>query len=643
MSLHFTPHRYEVITPISIDLFEEFVDWGKSVPFVLGADGRWFQSEAFKVFRGKHRTVLIAPTGSGKSLIHIFGAVDEVRLSNYELKVLIALPQRNIARSFCTNGHVRLLLDGEEWIWEVGLNACHDSIGDEVVRQVRGFLLSKPNNEADKANRTVRANVAVVTYAAVLAALHQMTPEEKRIAITTTSLYVDEAHHLANVDQWEKAATELGELVREWLRYEGSRVHLGTATFFRGDNKSILSREFLKSFTKYRVEFMDHWKTLGLNKFIQDYKCYSDAEDAKNQILEAIRAEPDKPVLIILPRSGEGIFKWTEKTQFVKSFVAEVKTILEPKMVLNLISKDRQDADEEIITYGDQSDISAVVTCYKGREGMDWPACARIHNLQLDGNVLQVIQKLGRALRRFPGKTDVIMFNYIEYFAGWKTDSEKFRQTISERFTSVAVMSMLDDMFYPILMPKIPGGCTIGKKRTRKEWVTLEDVYGDKRQNIIMDLAQKAESLPNDSGMSARIDRILQEIINKYREDMLTEVDDYVLMERLRKELIRRFNPRIPRLRLDDNLTNLLSRVSWDQVVRKYIAPRSFFEGTASTEDIERLQKELWALDPDLIWKEMCQKIAEIGIPNLKKGSEEDKWFNGAMAAWARDYKEKRR
>lgn len=582
-------------------------------PKELGYGDRYFQIECYKRFENKKNTIFIAPTGSGKSLVQIFNAGREIIKTNYKQKQVFIVPQLNIGNGFSEYRHKKLKINNEIYGWEITTNCCFDN--EDSVNKIKKFLLEDCICNSYRADKVLGGCTSVVSYSALLSAFNKMTPEEKLLSIQNASFRPDEVHHISGVEEGGVASNRLGEFCKYVLDNNGS-LHLTTATFFRGDQGVILGTHYLEDFEIYRVPFLDHWKTLGLKELHQNYVCYKDSKDLMEQILESIKLEKDQPPMIIVPSDGMKFFKKTNKSEWVQKLVIELENIFGKNKVLDLVSFERQKNDK-IRLISENQDFSAIVTCMIGREGTDWPACSRVYNTVLDANALQPVQKLGRALRQYDGKIDVKMINYIEYFDNWNEDSDIVRSKLSDRFNAVVAASMLDDMMYPILMPTIPTpGNEENDEIVESKNVSLEDVYGSVRNELIEDLMKRILSVPSSEKNDSTIDEIVNEIIEEYKEDMLEDVDFDILKTRLRKEIIRRMNPDNPKLKINGMIIDFIRENGWDKVVKENISDKSPFLGAAKTKDLEELQKYLNRTD----WMEKIEEVKKIGINNIKSG-----------------------
>jgi len=586
----------------------------QSQPRELGYAGRDYQIRRFKSFDGKTRTLTVAPTGSGKSLMQIFDAAREIIQTDYERKQIFIVPQLNIGYGFTEKKHPMLNIDGKIYHWEITTNCCEENDGS--VESVRKFLLEKRTKKSLDSFRkqdVLGGVTCVATYAAFIKAFQNMSNSEKKRAIKNTSFRIDEIQHVSGVSEDDYEMNRLGEFCKYLLDQEGF-LHVMTALFYRGNKQAIIDTDYLSDFEIFRVPFMEHWNVLGLRELRQNYVCYENSTQLMNQIIDSVKEESNEPALIIVPSDGNSFFKTTNKTEWVKTLVEKLEQIYGPKLVLDLVRPDRQKRDKDRLM-SDDHDFQVAVTCMIGREGTDWPPCSRIHNASFDRSVHLAIQKLGRSLRDHKDKQDVKMVNYIEYFAQWDSPSDKIRQNISDMFNAVIVSSMLDDMFYPILMPTLPFDDDEEDTEPVK-YVSLEDVYGSKRNDVIEEMLQAVLAIPEDLRTPDAINEVIEDIIESFDDYILENVSYEVLKERLRKELLRRQNPNNPDLRLDGMIVDFVREHGWDVVVRTHIAPHSPFEGRANTNDLQRLQQFLGT-----DWKEKVEEASRIGFENLDKDS----------------------
>jgi len=573
-------------------------------PFRLGYGGRKYQVNRFKKLRGEPRTLTIAPTGSGKTLMQVIDAGDEIIRTNYRKKQVFIVPQTNIGYGFTEKKYPKIKIGRKTYIWEVTCN-CLDEKGS--VTKIRNFLLSRPSCKSYKKQGVIGGVTAVVTYSAIIAAWKTFSLAEKTRIIKTTSFRLDEGHHQEGVG--EESMNKLGEFCNHIFKKNGF-LHTVTATFFRGNRRTVIAEKYLKNCEIYTIKFMEHWKVLGIEELLMSYVCFDDATDLLSKILRAIRKEPNKSPIIIIPSNGCGLFRRSDKQKWVKKLVDGLQKIYGADSVLDLVSSETQIAHRDKLISANQN-FSAIVTCMIGREGADWPPCSRVYNLTLDQSVLLAIQKLGRSLRQYPSKTNVQMINYIESFDDWNEASEKVRKKLSDRFNAIVVASILDDMFCPLIIPALE------KKKGNSRGYTLDEVYGANRHNVVEELMLLFLSIPPGSRSPDVVDEVIEDIIKAFANHVLVDVSEDALIERLRLEILRRQNSNNPRLKIAGiNVDFVRKHGGWDKVFQEFIAHNSPFVGRAKTRDLQHLHKLLVGT-----WAKQIEEIKQIGIENLDKDS----------------------
>lgn len=571
----------------------------------LGYGGREYQTRRHKELLGKKRTITIAPTGSGKSLMQVFDASVEIIQSDYAQRQIFIVPQVNIGNGFTQNKHSRLSIDNDVYDWEITEN-CLD--GENTVGRMRNFLLKKsyPLCKPYRVQKVLGGITAICTYQAFLAAFNSMTNAEKKRAIKNASFRIDEMHHISGVSDQEAAEmNRMGEFMKFLLDHDGS-THLTTATCFRGNRHAIIQGSYYDLFNVFRIQFLEHWETLGLKEIHQNYAAYKDGTDLMKQIVKSVSKEMSESHLIIVPSDGTKFFKKSNKLQWVKKLVHQLGELFGTEDVLDLVTPERQSRDK-ILFISEQQKFKVVVTCAIGKEGSDWPPCSRIHNTVLDQSVLSAVQKFGRGLRQHNGKTNVVMTNYIEHFGKWDQKPEVIRKKLSDRFNCVVAASMWDDQCYPIMFQALPSDPE--DKNEKPKFIVLEDLYGDKRNQVIDQLMRMVLAVPKSSCTAEVIDQIIDEVIESFEEDMLVDVDTDVLRDRLRKEVLRRQNPENPTFRFDGMIIDFIRENGWDKVVKKNIAGKSVFVGKANTKELMELQR--FFTDE---WVPMFEEVKRLGI-----------------------------
>ena len=558
-------------------------------PKKLGDGGRDYQVRAYKAFLGKNRTILISPTGSGKSLIQVMCAAKEILDSNYKQRQVIIVPQLDIGNGFSHAKHQLLEIDGKVYRWDIKLDCTAEGAKDSVNKMV-DFLVHEHTCKYEKANGIIGGCTAIVCYPSLCAAFKEidrriqkgeLTRKDKMRIIRNTSFRFDEGHHICGIGL-DGQSNGLGRVCTDILMCGGS-LHLTTATFFRGNNLAILNNEYMSTFEFFRVDFMEHCRACGLEELHQNFCSYKSGDDLMDQIVSSISAEPNEKPIIIVPSNGQKHFKTNDKNDWTHKLIKRLEAVFGEGRVLNLVVSNVQDQNKRILTK-DQSQFDAIVTCMMAQEGSDWPVCSRVYNTVLDGNVQKVIQKLGRALRPHKGKSVVKMINYIEHFADWTGRREVTRRKLSDRFNAVVGISMLDDMIFPDLMRRI--NPKTGKNEKKADF-TLEDVYGDNRNEVVKELVKRCESLSRDDDhYNDKVNDVIDEVIEEFGGAIVVSFEE--LRNRLRREVVRRFNPN---LKLGNMISKLIRDIGWDKVLQDHVKPNSVFNGKANIKELASLHK----------------------------------------------------
>ena len=244
-----------------------------------------WQVEAVQLGRSARYFNVQSPGGAGKSLVQVMLAQADIEDTGN--KQLILVPKNHIHHGFFDEDAIEFTLPGASTSskWVVRNNFCAVSKNDPKTKMLKEFLLADVRN----LRKTGRL-AAIATHKAMVLAWTSMSRTEKRRALRNITFRIDEAHHISNVfhesdldlfnvkDREEILgdATRLGRFVQYVLRNgnETVKLHLATATFFRGDKRTILSERFKNEFVHYYLPWDEHFETLGIDNFTFDFLSY---------------------------------------------------------------------------------------------------------------------------------------------------------------------------------------------------------------------------------------------------------------------------------------------------------------------------------------------------------------------------------
>lgn len=527
----------------------------------LGDGDRGWQPEAYELLKAVRLALAACGCGMGKTTLSVALAIFDIVNSGWLQKQLFVVPQRHIGDGFtkCDGfNHIKIQVEGVDYFWQLGDNNFCDSEDKLVMAKLKKWLLADSSSLRPRNRLTVTGIVAVCSHAAIGRLWKTLTKRERKQAIKNLTLRVDEAHHISGVfdeldDSMTKSqkiamgleATNLGNICRAICgNGPTSKLHLTTATFYRGDGATILSPSVADKFTTYYADWIKHFATLGIERFTVDFQPYPHSKSPVASVVEQIRAEPAQKHLVVVPPTGQ---KWRTRAA-LRNLFEEIYKVIPRERVLDLVTKSTQKANKELLlaepkVASQESKFDVVVTCMLGREGTDWCPCSRIHNTACENSPTLAVQTAGRAFRKFVeriggkivGKTDVRILYYIQEFKAkpGSTEFEALRDMIADRSNHLAVSMQWDDQCHPIMIPVLPS--ERGAHRGEKS-VPLSEIIGDQYHTIKREFMEELEYLDkvNESSVKILIDDVVESHGIQIPNEMMPRVRQAMLMLTLR-------------------------------------------------------------------------------------------------------------
>ena len=333
----------------------------------------------------------------------------------------------------------------------------------------------------------------------------------KRIAFR-----IDEAHHISNVfheadvsrsihEIANQEATKLGQFVADLLEADrpSVKLHLTSATFFRGDRKVILSKSLKDRFVEYYLPWDEHFQTLGIKSLRMEFVSYEN--DPIQQVVKAVAAEPKESHLVIIPSLGQRYR--TRKT--VQELLEQLHAVCPWSAVLDLVTRESQEDHKDLLfRYPDR--FRVIVACRLFDEGTDWVPCSRLHNTAAGEQSLTLaIQRLFRALRQHPKKQTVRILNYLPRF-NRRLTSEEQRELISDRVNALLACMLTQAELMPCLIPTKP---RMGDDKPKR--VSLQEVFGYRYRDVLADLVLGYETIEDKKDDEA-IRNVVEKVIDAY-------------------------------------------------------------------------------------------------------------------------------
>lgn len=470
-----------------------------------------WQIEALQMGRPARCFLCHAPGGSGKSLEQVLLAQADIEDTGN--KQLILVPKTHIHHGFFDEEHIEFVLPGNSRPshWTVANNFC--STSDKKVRRLKDFLLADVRELREQGRLA-----AIATHRAMVAAWTLMRADQRTRALHNISFRIDEAHHISNVfhendlglfnlkdrDAILEDATRLGNVVRYVLRHGDAtvKVHLTTATFFRGDRRTILSQQFKEDFVHYYLPWDEHFQTLGIERLSFDYLSYE--TDPIAILADVVKSQPDERHLIIIP----ALTRRYRTAKTLDNIMSRLRSIYPKERVLDLVTPSTQEAHKQLL-HQHPEQFRAVVACRLFDEGTDWVPCTRMHNTDAcESSVTLAVQRIFRPLRSHPSKKDVRIYNYLPDFGPDMTQEEK-RAVLSNRFNAFLACIVTQGELRPCLVS------VKGKKKDGKtDRVSLQELYGEDYTLVLADLLkgyELVEDKTDSTQMEAVVDAVLAE------------------------------------------------------------------------------------------------------------------------------------
>ena len=586
--------------------------------FAKGKDERFFSCQAF--------------CGSGKSILQIYLATHDIIASGFKQKQLFVVPQEHIHKGFVGDGqlqHMSIEQNGKQYNWAI--QSCHNFCdGVDRIKSLKNWLLESPNKLAkfskDPQGKIIAGLNAICSHAALAQVWQEIEQEYEQKGldkiISNLTLRVDEAHHISLVfmecenmshEEWDvinDEITALGKICTYIInsKVSSSKLHLTTATMYRGDARVILSEKVRAKFTTYHLDWIEHFEGLGIQNFLLQYEFYTD--NPVDLIAQRILAEPNEKHFVVVPRTGS---KWRKNGDEYRLLLDKLKGL----RVLDLVTPSTQDKNKKLLlaepkNIKSPSQFDVVVVCSLGREGTDWCPCSRLHNSACESSVTLAVQTIGRPFRRFEGKTKIEIFHYVKKFITPKKGISS-RELLSDRTNAILFCMQMKDLFDPILiiddsfeLPEPKNGSKVSPKNT----VPLQWYFGDQYENVIKaaletyeDLVQDFDSPPKAKDIFESMGEICEEF--GISEDHIRREDiQYALACRIIREAA-------PQAEIDGVDIAFLRNEGFDKIDEKYEFNRSIYFGNCSKKD--------WQLIRNIIdnWHEKYQEVKRVGFKTI--------------------------
>lgn len=542
------------------------------------------QQEGIRQLVGNDRNVITAFMGSGKTVLMKGLSVQDI--VTRRRKQIFIVPQNHIAGQFATV-HV-LDIDGQPYRFDFGANNFGE--GKRKTEKLKQWLLMPPPLEMYLLHPgDLEPMIAVCTHSAFIDVWTNLSPEDKKEALLETYFWIDEAHHVDGVygaddpvpeekrAEITRVGTELGAFCRTLILEASAGLGLATATFMRGDRRSILHRPGLFRFFEWPLS--KHWETLNLRAFRQTYEEYENTP-IPNIIANIVRENvPGLMHLVVFPSKNE---KWRKsKYEELNMLVEGLKASGIPTNEIREMIDERGRGKrlEELRHHPEKYRV--VIVCDIGREAMDVPPCFRIHHTAIERSLTQAVQTAGRLFRSYEGKEDIELRYYLPKL---RAGDEQARAKLSLRLNAGLVGMELIDAFLPPLSDILEYPAGPPRQGPTPFWAHFDEEAYTAWEELVID----TDSEPFNEVTVTRM-------VENFIEDHL--LPEHSTPEN-QKKIADRLMLRLLRGRLQDDITGMdvswLAEHGFDKIVMQYgLDNRRVFSGDITDPDFKLVRRLL--------------------------------------------------
>jgi superfamily II DNA or RNA helicase len=485
---------------------------------------RDWQEEAYHKMKDSIYWAVFAPMGAGKSLL--IHALNYYRLlKNPKLRSIVAVPQAIIAQSF----------DPEKINTSDGDFDCVASHNffDSSESSINGLLnfLSKTPS-VDVCDR-----MALCSHSALVQAFQKKPNLFKDVLIT-----IDEIHHSQFIEmgQLDTVITNgLGRLIHHALSNPKKNIQLGvtTATFFRGDNYSVIPKKYLNKFKTYEYAFDRHLnENCQFDSFTYDFLLY---KSCYTEALENIFKKEVPKTVIFIPHVASTLSKGKNKDviEIYKTLSLSDKPILkeskeEPGLTLlkrgnkwlkivNLVDENLREEKKALVKKAHDSDspdtIDIILALGMFKEGANWKWAEEVAVIGPKGSLQELIQIIGRLFRPAKNKKEV-KINHILPFTIECFDKKETLENFNDYLKAVLLSMLFEDIFTPpsLVFNENKNPSTPNKPNVNHLSKIPVDVLNNVRMNTILECAKRNAHDENFNKNKETLKKEVQGIIKKY-------------------------------------------------------------------------------------------------------------------------------
>lgn len=481
---------------------------------------KWQEKSVSALSVVKHSNIN-ANVAAGKTLTSKW-IIHEKLKHDKELKVIIVAPRKNILHNFEKEEYMQDA-DGNIFHWKI---IHRGTINDNDVNNFLSDFLECKNTH-------IHNRIATITHQSLL-----------KVDLSTFSnvlLVLDEAHHAETTDK-----NQIGNVLNyilENTEKQNLQTILMTATPWRTDGKDIIPEKYSNLYenSTFNYSIYEYFQD---SKYIEDFQYsfrMSETTYQEQLNLELENYQKNDKVIIFVPISVSSDSLKTSRKDVLacyraisgvenpqiklrKDGVTEVMRGNEIIQVIDLVDKDKK-LRKQRLSYindnkNDASKIDIILNMKIFEEGSDYPLANRIIMIGKNNSVLNIIQRIGRALRDTSNKfNNPPRITHIIPFAS--TGDEEIEEDDFDTFINGLSLTML---LHDIREERKENGSIVENllARNKGNFKTISE------ENILfikyfIYFCKKDSSLGLKTNKDILIDKVLEAVLKEYPDKYLSE------------------------------------------------------------------------------------------------------------------------
>ena len=493
--------------------------------------------------------LLKAPPASGKSRALMFVAIEKLKQGLVK-KVIVAVPERSIGKSFCST---KLKANGfhSDWVISQKYDLC--SPGGEPMKTKAFSVFMEDEN----------ASVLLCTHSTLRFAYEKIGCRKFNDCL----LAIDEFHHVS-----AEADSKLGELIRAIMADTNAHVLAMTGSYFRGDCVAVLSPSDERKFEKVTYNYYEqlngyqYLKSLGIGFHFYNGVYFEALKDS--EVLDL-----SKKTIIYIPNvnssesTGEkimevdqilgciGTYQYTDDFGVYHICSSDGRELC----VADLVNDTDYEQREKIMSYlraiKKPEDMDIIIALGMAKEGFDWPFCETTLTIGYRGSLTEIVQIIGRCTRDSKNKTHAQFTNLV---AEPSANREEIVESVNNILKAISASLLMEEVIAPKynFKPKETSTSTEGETDGASKnddgsghTIFIEGFRGIKSDRVkdiiesdLMDLKARilqdpdvqhaiGQNVPAETINNGLIPKVIREVLPDLNEEESKELGTYIVID----------------------------------------------------------------------------------------------------------------